>query len=198
MTEPNPEQPSAEPIVVSYTLTPNEYRQYAAAVSRRNSSWLNWYLFFAVVFLAIPVALLFRSIAAESIEDPEAVELTGRIGLYAYGAGVTAAMIWGSIVRSILRKRYYKATMGRPEVTTAVIDRLAITVTLPGIEAKWQWAAVEACTFERGLLLVWIGPGQAATIPRRSFETPESCNQALAFIRTRLAEAKRPAMQPQA
>jgi hypothetical protein len=79
-----------------------------------------------------------------------------------------------------------------------VIDRLAITITLPGIEAKWQWTAVERCTFEGGLLLVWIGPSRAATIPCRSFESRDSCNKALAFIRARLVEAKRPGAQPRA
>jgi hypothetical protein len=196
--QPNPEQASFEPIVVSYTLTASDYAQYAAAVSRRNRSWSSFYIFVAVVFLAIPVALFFRSIAARRLDDSEAVELAGHFSLYAYGAGVAVAIIWGYIVRWIQRKRYFEATAGRRELTTAVIDRLGIIITVPGIEAKWQWTAVEGCTFERGLLLVWIGPSQAATIPCRSFESRDSCNKALAFIRARLVEVKRPGAQPQA
>jgi hypothetical protein len=69
MTEPNPEEPSFEPIVVSYTLTAGDYAQYAAAVSRRNRSWSSFYIFVAVVFLAILVALFFRSVAAQSLDD---------------------------------------------------------------------------------------------------------------------------------
>jgi hypothetical protein len=88
--------------------------------------------------------------------------------------------------------------VARRELTTAVIDPLGITVTVPGIEAKWQWTAVEGCTFERGLLLVWIGPSQAAVIPCRSFESRDSCLKALAFIRAQLVEAKRPSTQPSA
>jgi hypothetical protein len=48
------------------------------------------------------------------------------------------------------------------------------------------------------MLLVWIGPSQAAAIPSRSFESSDSCNKALAFIRARLVEVKRPGAQPQA
>jgi len=208
MTEPtsgqqNPEQPSSEqsspePIVVSYTLTSGEYEHYAAAAVRRSSSWKSFYVFVAVVFLAIPVALFFRAIAAQSLHDSGAVELVGDFSLCSYGAGVAAAIIWGYIARSILRKRYYEGTVARRELTTAVIDRSEINVTIPGIEAKWQWTAVEGCTFERGLLLVWIGPSQAAAIPSRCFESRESCLKALAFIRARLVEAKRPGAKPQA
>jgi hypothetical protein len=48
------------------------------------------------------------------------------------------------------------------------------------------------------MLLVWIGPSQAAAIPSRSFECSDSCNKALAFIRARLIEVKRRGAQPQA
>lgn len=198
MTEPNPEQPSPQPIVVSYTLTSDEYGHYAAAAVRRSSSRLSFYAFVAVVFLAIPVALFFRAIAAQSLKNSEAVELAGNFSLFAYVTGVAAAIIWGYIARWIQRKRYCKGTVARRELTTAVIDRSEINVTVPGIEAKWQWAAVEGCTFERGLLLIWIGPSQAAAIPCRCFESRDSCNKALAFIRARLIEVKRPSAQPQA
>jgi hypothetical protein len=198
MTEPNPEEPSFEPIMVSYALTAGDYAQYAAAVSWRNRGWSSFYIFVAVVFLAIPVALFFRSVAAQSLDDSEAVELAGRFSLYAYETGLAVAIIWGCVARWAQRKRYFEATPGRREFTTAVMDRLAITITVPGIEAKWQWMAVEGCTFERGLQLVWIGPSQAATIPSRSFESRDSCLKVLAFIRARLVEAKRPSAQPPA
>jgi len=203
MTEPNPEQPSSqqsspEPIVVSYTLTASEYAHYAAAASRRSSSWKSFYVFVAVIFLAIPVALFFRAMAAQSLDDSEAVELVGYFSLCAYGTGVAAAIMWGYIARWLLRNRYCRGMVARRELTTAVIDRSQINVTVPGIEANWQWKAVDGCTLERGLLLVWIGPSQAAAIPCRSFESRECCNKALAFIRARLLEAKRPGVQPQA
>lgn len=198
MTEPTPEQPSPEPIVVSYTLTSDEYGHYTAAAVRRSSSQSSFYAFVAVVFVAIPVALFFRAIAAESLHDSKAVELAGTFSLFAYVTGVAAAIIWGYIARWLQRKRYYKGTVARRELTTAVIDRSEINVTIPGIDAKWQWTAVEGCTFERGLLLVWIGPSQAAAIPSRCFESRDSCLKALAFIRARLVEAKRPGAQSQA
>jgi hypothetical protein len=198
MIEPNPEQSSPEPIVVSYKLTSGEYGHYAAAAARRSSSWSSLYAFVAVVFLAIPVALFFRTIAAQSLHDSEAVELVGYFSLCAYGAGVAVAIIWGYITRWVQQRRYYKGTVARRELTTAVIDGLAINVTVRGFEAKWQWTAVEGCTFERGLVLVWIGPSQAAAIPARSFESRDSCLKALVFIRARLVEAKRPGARPQA
>jgi hypothetical protein len=94
MTEPNPEQPnpkeqSPEPIVVSYTLTSGEYARYAAAAARRSSSRLSFYAFVAVVFLAFPVALFFRAIAAQSLDDSEAVELAG------YAAGLDRTIAGG-------------------------------------------------------------------------------------------------------
>jgi len=202
MTEPNPEQPSSgqshpESIVVSYMLRSGEYARYAAAAVRRNSNWKSFYVFLAVGFLAIPVALLFRFLAALSLHDRAAVELVGDFSLCAYGAGVGAAVSWWYINRSILRKRYYEGTLVQRELTTAVIDDSQITISFRGVEAKWQWAAVEDCRIERGLLLVWFGPHGAA-IPCRCFESRNSCNKAMAFIRARLLEAKRAGAQPQA
>lgn len=203
MTEPDPEQPAPkepapERIVVSYALTPGEYERYAAAAVRRSSSWKSFYVFAAVVFLAIPVALLFRFLAAQSLHNSGAVELVGDFSLCAYGAGVAAAMIWGSIARSILRKRYYEGTLARRQLTTAVIDGSQITVSFPGVEAKWQWTVVQGCSIERGLLLVWFETSQGAAIPCRCFESRDGSKKALAFIRARLREAKRPGALPEA
>jgi hypothetical protein len=99
MTEPNPEQPnpeqpnseqpSFEPIVVSYKLTADEYAHYAAAVARRGRSRWSFYIFVAVVFLTIPVALFFCAIAAQSLDDSEAVELAG------YAAGLDRTIAGG-------------------------------------------------------------------------------------------------------
>jgi hypothetical protein len=108
--QPNPEQTSFEPIVVSYALTADDYGQYAAAVSRRNRNWSSFYIFVAVVFLAIPVALFFRSVAARRLDDPAIVELAGHFTLYAYETGVAAAIIRGYVARWTQRKRYFEAT----------------------------------------------------------------------------------------
>ena len=201
MTEPTPEQPAPkqpapERIVVSYALTSGEYARYVAAVVRRSGGWKSLYILVAIVFLAIPVALLFRFLAAQSLHDSGTVRMVGDFSLCAYGAGVAAAMIWGSIARLIMRKRYYEGTVARRQPKTAVIDSSQIAVSFPGVETKWQWTVVQGCSIERGLLLVWFETAQGAAIPCRCFESRDGSSKALAFIRARLLEAKRAGTQP--
>jgi hypothetical protein len=183
-------EPVSERIAVTYNLTADEYASYVAAVERRSRSWTTFNISVAACFCAIPVALLFRWLAAQSLDDSEAIEMAGRFGLYAFALGVIATIAAGYIIQNIERKRYYKATVSQREPRTAVIDRSGIAVSVNGSEWKAQWAALQRCTRERGLLLIWFGPSSAVSIPCHSFESPEACDKALAFIRARLADAK--------
>jgi hypothetical protein len=192
MSDPGPER-----IVITYNLTADDYARYAAAVERRSRSWTTFNISVAACFCAIPVALLFRSLAAQSLDGPEAIEMAGRFSLYAFALGVIATIAAGYFIQHIERKRYYKATMSQREPRTAVIDRSGISVSVNGSEWKAKWAALQRCTRERGLLLIWFGLSSAVSIPCHSFESPEACDKALAFIRARLAEAKAPASPPQ-
>jgi hypothetical protein len=182
--------PAAERIVITYNLTADDYARYAAAVERRSRSWTTFNISLAACFCAIPVALWFRWLAAQSLDDPEAVEMAGHFSLYAFALGVIATIVSGYIIQHVDRKRYYKATVSPREPRIAVIDRSGVTVSVNGSEWKAQWAALQRCTRERDLLLIWFGLSSAVPIPCQSFESREACDKAFTFIRARLAEAR--------
>src|SRR5690348_3495537 len=103
MTDPAPER-----ITVSFNLTADEYAHYAAAVERRSRNWTAFNTFIAAVFCAIPVALLFRWLAAQRLGDPEATEMVGEYSLYSYALGIIVIWIETSVVAWMLRRRYFR------------------------------------------------------------------------------------------
>ena len=178
-----------ERFVITYDVTADDYARYAASVERRRSSWTNVNIFVATFFCAIPVALWFHALAAQSLDDSEAIEIAGRFSLYAFALGVIATIIAGYIIRHIERKKYYKTAVAGGR-RTAVIDRSGIAVSADGSQWKAPWAAFQRCTRERGLLLVWHSAWSAVSIPLPSFESKDACDKAFAFIGARLAEAR--------
>jgi hypothetical protein len=77
------------------------------------------------------------------------------------------------------------------ESKTAVFDATGITLTGQISQAMWRWAAVSRFTSESDLLLIWIGQSSAVVIPGRSFGSHKACAAAKAFIRARLADARK-------
>jgi hypothetical protein len=179
-----------ERIVTTYDFTADDYARYAAAVERRGRSWTTFNIFAASFFCAIPVALWFRALAAQILNNSEAIETAGRFSLYAFVLGVIATLISAYIVQHIKRKRYYKTAVWTRDTWTTVLDRSGISMSSNGSEWKTPWAALQRCTREHELLLVWLGLASAVSIPCRSFASKEACDQAIAFIRARLAEAR--------
>jgi hypothetical protein len=173
-----------ERIAVTFSLSADDYARYAAAVRRRFRSWSAFSVWVAVFFGAIPVALLFRSLAAQRLNNADAIEMAGRFSLFAFAFGVLAAWIGSSAISRIVQKRYFET-----EPRTIELDHVGINVTAGATQSKWQWNAVSRCTLERGLLLIWIAPSTAVPIPSRSFGSEAACAAALTFVRARLSEA---------
>jgi hypothetical protein len=125
----------------------------------------------AVAFSAIPAALMFRSIGAHRLDDPEAVNLIGQFSLAAYLLGTLAivAAAAGLLMRRIALRKHIAGTLNAFESKTAVFDATGMTQTGQLSQATWQWAGISRCTSEKDLLLIWIGQSAAVVIPRRSF-----------------------------
>jgi hypothetical protein len=181
--------PALERIAVTFSPSADDYARYAAAVERRSRSWSTFNVSVAVFFSAIPVALLFRVLAAICLGNADAIEMAGQFTLFAFVLGVLTAWIGSSIVRRIALKRYYETTLASPEPRTIELDHTGITTTAKATQSKWQWIVVSRCTLERDLLLMWISPSTALAIPTRSFASEAACGAALAFVRARLSEA---------
>jgi hypothetical protein len=77
-------------VTVTYSLTADEYARYAAAVERRSRSWTTFTISVAVLFSAVPVALLLRTLAAQRTHDAEMIEMVGRSSLFAFGLAILA------------------------------------------------------------------------------------------------------------
>jgi hypothetical protein len=178
-----------ERIAVTFSLRADDYVRYVAAVDRRSRSWSAFTVWAAVFFCAIPVALLFRALAADRIANAGVIEMAGRYSLFAFAFGVFAAWIGFSAIRRMTQKRYFETTVAWPGPRTIELDHIGITLTARATQSKWQWSAVSRCTFERDLLLIWIAPSAAVPVPGRSFGSPAACAAALAFVRARLSEA---------
>src|SRR5215831_5365745 len=95
-------------IAVTYTLTASDYVAYAAAIDRYSRSWTTFSISLVVLFSAIPVALLFRLLAAERSQNTEMIEMAGRYSLFAFLLGILACWIGGSIGTRLARRKYYK------------------------------------------------------------------------------------------
>lgn len=185
MSDPPPERFS-----VIYKLNAADYANYAACVERHSRSWTAFNLSLALVFCAIPVALLFRALAAGSLSDDEAIEMAGHYSLFAFVLGVFTSGFVGVVSNRITRRRYFAQEASMREPRTAEIDRDGLSVTGKGVQSRWEWTAIVRCTFEHGLLLIWIGSFSAVAIPSHCFASEAACTAALAFARARLAEVK--------
>jgi hypothetical protein len=190
-------EPAAERISVTYGLTQEDYKGYAAAANRRSRSWSAFAISVALFFCAIPVALLFRAIAAGSPHDSEAIERVGEAGLFAFALGIVASWIAAAFIGQIARERYFAAT-DADKPRTVVLDHAGLSVTAQASAYQYQWSAVTRCTLERGLLLIWVAPYSAVPIPARHFGSEGERAAALAFVRARIAGAKAPPPPPAA
>jgi hypothetical protein len=180
--------PTSERIAVTFNPSADDYARYVAAVDRRTQNWSAFSIWVAVFFCAIPVALLFRALAADRTANAGTIEMAGKFGLFAFIFGVFAAWIGFFAIRRIAQKRYFETTVAWPGPRTIELDHIGITLTARATQSTWQWSAVSRCTLERGLLLMWTAPSAAVPIPSRSFGSEAACAAALAFVRARLSE----------
>ncbi|HWX59420.1 hypothetical protein [Bradyrhizobium sp.] len=100
-------------VTVTYSLTADEYARYAAAVERRSRSWTTFTISVAVLFSAVPVALLLRTLAAQRTHDAEMIEMVGRSSLFAFGLAILACWIGAAIRTRLARRKHYEGA-GEP------------------------------------------------------------------------------------
>jgi hypothetical protein len=189
--------PAPERIAATFDMTVDDYERYALAVDRRGRSWLTFYISIAPVLAAIPVALLFRWLASQHLDDPDAIDIVGEYSLFSFCLAILATWIGLSVNRQILRNRYFKTTMGPPAQRTAELDHTGVAVISKGARAIYEWTMVPRCTFEQSLLLIWISQSSAVAIPSRCFGSEAACKAALAFVCARLSEARAKTAPPQ-
>ena len=175
-------------IAVTYTLTARDYALHAAAVDRHSRNWASLFILLAVFFSAIPVALLFRALAAARAHDAVMIETVGRDSLFAFALGCLAMLIGGAIGTQLMRHRLYRRVAGLRGARTVVLDDNGISLAGTGSEQKWHWSAVAGLSVTRELLLIWVAPLTAVAIPVRCLGDDGS-QAATAFIRARLGQA---------
>ena len=177
-------------IAVTYALTARDYVTYAAAIDRRTRSWTGFTTSVLVLFCAVPVALLFRTLAEQRSHDVEMIEMVGRSGLFAFALGVFASWIGAAIGTHLARRRYYEGLAGPGDSRTVVLEPSGITLTGRTSQSNLQWSAVTGVSGMRDLLLIWIVQGAAIAIPSRCFADEGAREAAHAFVRARMAEVK--------
>jgi hypothetical protein len=177
-------------IAVTYTLTASDYMAYAAAVDRRSRSWAGFSTSVAVWFGAIPVALLFRTLAAQRTQNAELIEMVGRSSLFAFGLGVFASWIGFAISTRLARRKHYKRLASQLGSRTVVLETSGITLTSGTSRSTWQWNAVTGFSGRRDLLLIWIVQGTAIAIPCRCLDDEGAREAVQAFVRARMAEIR--------
>lgn len=182
--------PDSDRIAVTFTLTADDYARYSSAVGRRRRSWTPSVILGAVLFCAIPVALLFRFLAAHRFDDAAAIETVGLDCLLAFALGFFAAMIGLSIIERMRNRSYFAEVVDPGDARTVALERTGLTLTGKTSESRLQWGTVKRCTRERDLILLWIAPLAAVVIPCRSVGDARACDRVQAFIHARLAEAK--------
>jgi|SRR5215475_9695517 len=177
-------------IAVTYTLTARDYVTYAAAIDRRTRSWAGFTISVLVLFCAVPVALLFRTLAEQHTHDIEMVEMVGRSSLFAFALGVFVTWIGAAIGTRLARRKYYTGLARPGDSRTVVLEPSGITLTSRTSQSNLQWSAVTGVSGMRDLFLIWIVQGAAIAIPSRCFADDGARGAAQAFVRARMAEAK--------
>lgn len=157
---------------------------YAAAVDRRSRSWAGFSTSVAVWFGAIPVALLFRTLAAQRTQSAELVEMVGRSSLFAFGLGVFTSWIGFAISTRLARRKHYRRLASQLGSRTVVLETSGITLTSGTSHSTWQWNAVTGFSGRRDLLLIWIVQGTAIAIPCRCLDD-EGATRSRAGVRPR-------------
>lgn len=190
MSESTPEQLS-----VTFSMTSDDYARYFAIGRRQGSGWIDFFAYIVMFFCAIPVALAFRSFAAQSLDDATVLTAIGYSSLLAFMLGILAAIAWMVIMRRFATTRALNETLNAFGARTVVFDATAVSLKGQLAEASWRWAAVNRITHENGLFLIWVGGATPVCIPSRSFGSDSQRMAVEAFIRARMAEAAKPGGQ---
>jgi hypothetical protein len=189
-TDPTMTDPAPERISVSFKLTADEYARYAAIVEQSRRSWTNFYVYVAMLFTGIPVALLLRAVAAQRMDEGEALDMVGEYSLYAYGIAFVVVWIGTSVLTWMARRQHFRTVVDTPEPRTTEFDRSGVTIRSDGARLSYDWAAVTRCTVKQKLLLIWVAPSTPVMVPLRCFGDDAAIAAALAFVRAGITEAQ--------
>src|SRR5690348_6569921 len=74
--------PQDQRIELQAQLSQEDYAKYFAVVGKRQSDSVNFAIYVGAFFLAIPVALAARAMAALETSSPIAIEIAGRFSLF--------------------------------------------------------------------------------------------------------------------
>jgi hypothetical protein len=182
-------EPATDRITLQSAMTQDDYNSYFAIVRRREGNWTSTMLYAGTFFMAIPVALAFRSIGQHLAIVPSDADLIGKCSLFAFLLGAITMVVAGAIGRRLATRNFIQGTLNAYEQKTIVLDAAGVTVTGLVSQANWRWAAISQLMLARGLILIVIGGGTAFAIPERCFASPAARDAAIAFIRARLSEA---------
>ena len=180
----------SQPIELQVQLTLDDYARYGAVVGKRQSTWTNFAIYAGAFFMAIPAALAAEALAGLRTESPVVIALVGRFSLFAFFAGLVTL----SLAMWIVRRRAIAATLSSTphafESMTVLLHENKVTMTGKLSQAGWTWPAITGVTAEQGLVLLWIGMQGAVIIPDRAFASLAARDDAIAFARDRIAQAR--------
>jgi hypothetical protein len=182
--------PATDRITLQSAMTQDDYARYSAVMRRREASLTSTALYAGAFFMAVPTALVFRSIGQHLASQPSDADLIGKSSLLAFMLGVLALVLAGAIARRLAIRNYVEGALNALESKTVILEATGVTVIGQVSQASWRWAAISQLMLERGLILILIGGRNAFAIPDRSFESSATRDAAIAFIRARLTETR--------
>jgi hypothetical protein len=144
----------------------------------------------ALLFSAIPTALLFRTLAARRTPDAALVEMVGRFTLFAFALAILACWVGAAIGNRLARWKQYNALASQSDVRTIVLENSGISLTSQTSQSTLQWSAITGFSVKGELFLLWISQVSGIAIPARSLGDDAARLAAQAFIRARLAEVR--------
>lgn len=179
-----------QPIQLQVQLSQDDYAKYFAVVGKRQSDQINLAIYVGAFFLAIPVALVSRAMAAFETSSPTTIEIAGRFSLFAFVAGLLTFVLALWIIRRRWIANTVSAIPNAYESKTVTLDDSEIAITGKLSKTAWTWPAITHVSDEQGLVLFWIGPQNAVAIPDRAFADAAAKASAFAFARDRIARTE--------
>jgi hypothetical protein len=171
-------------------LSQDDYAKYFAVVGKRQSDPVNFAIYIGAFFLAIPVALAARAIAAFETASPIAIEIAGRFSLFAFVAGLLTFVLALWIIRRRWIANTVSAIPNAYESKTVALDDNEVSITGKLSKMAWTWPAITHVSGEQGLVLFWIGAQNAVVIPDRAFADAAAKASVVAFARDRIARTQ--------
>ena len=114
--------PATDRITLRSAMTQDDYARYFAIVRRREANWTSTILYAGTFFMAVPVALAFRSIGQYLAIVPADADLTGKCSLFAFLLGAITMVLAGAIARRLGVRNFVQGTLNAFEQKTVILD----------------------------------------------------------------------------